>query len=286
MKKTALFLFAACMTGSLSAQDLPAPSPAAKVEQRVGLTGISVVYSSPAVKGRQIWGGLVPYGEVWRTGANKATQVTFSDDVTVAGQAVKAGSYALFTIPGESEWTVILSSNTEQWGSGSYKQEEDVLRIQATPSEVPMRERMTFVFNNTTDKSTELTLEWEKLAVAIPIGVDVEAKAQKNIEEALANAKADDWQVYRNAARYSVQSGKNLDKALDWINKAISIKNDSWLVHSVKADVLAALGKHKEAIESNKKAIELGEAEAKQNGEKFAYKSDLEKEIETWKSAK
>ncbi|MCB0397706.1 MAG: DUF2911 domain-containing protein [Flavobacteriales bacterium] len=286
MKKIlSLTIGLAVITGiNVKAQDLPQPSPAAKVEQRVGLTDISVSYSSPGVKGRVIWGGLVPYGEVWRTGANKATAVTFSDDVKVNGKNLNAGTYALFTIPGEKEWTIILSSNTEQWGSGSYKQEEDALRFNVKPGQASQRERLTFTFENTTENTTLLTLRWEKLSVAFPIVTEVDAKAQNNIKEALASAKADDWQVYRNSARYYLQSGNSLDQALEWVDKALTIKNDNWYTHALKGDIQAAMGKHKDAIASNQKAIELGEAEAKADGSEFSYKKDLEEEINKWKA--
>lgn len=266
------------------AQDLPKPSPAAKSEQRIGLTDVSVTYSRPSVKDRKIWGELVPYGELWRTGANASTLFTTSDNIKFGGVDVKAGEYALFAIPGEKEWTVILNTVTDGWGTGKYKKENNVASITVTPKECAHVESMLFSFDNLTSNSGHLMLSWEKVMIAIPIEVDVHEKAMANIEAALAKDDAG-FRVYRNSAVYCVESNTNLDQAMKWIEKSISMEN-SWYSWWVKADVQAARGDNKGAVESGMKAVELGEAAAKEKGTDFTYKKDLEAEIAKWKAAK
>lgn len=148
----------------------PQASPGAKVTQRVGAGDITVEYSSPGVKQRKIWGGLVPYGKPWRTGANASTKVTFTNDMFVAGKLVPAGTYSLLTIPGPRSWTVILNKNTSIRGDmENYKQDEDVARVTVTSTTIPARERLTFIFSDVTESAVTLDLEWEKLRVSIPI---------------------------------------------------------------------------------------------------------------------
>ena len=161
-----LMLTAATSNAQMKVQ----PSPAASVKQQVGVTEVTVEYSSPGVKKRKIWGELVAFDKPWRTGANSSTKVTFSKDVTVGGKPVAAGTYSLLTIPGAKSWTVILNKNTGIGGSmDKYKQEEDVARVTVTPKSVPARERLTFIFSDVTDDSATLDLEWEKVRVSIPI---------------------------------------------------------------------------------------------------------------------
>lgn len=148
----------------------PRPSPAAKVQQRVGFTDITVDYSSPAVKKRKIWGELVPYDKMWRTGANASTKLTFSKDVEIGGKPVPAGTYSLLTIPGKKEWTLIINKNTEIGGNmEKHAADQDVVRVTAKPKAIPARERLTFIFADVTDDSASLDLEWEKLRVGLPI---------------------------------------------------------------------------------------------------------------------
>jgi hypothetical protein len=157
------------------------PSPAAKVTQRVGLTDITVEYSSPAVKKRKIWGALVPFDKIWRTGANASTKLTFSKDVTIDSKSVPAGTYSLLTIPTAKSWTLIINKATDIGGSvdEKYKQDQDVVRVTAKPKAGPLRERMTFIFSDTTDDATNLDLEWEKVRVTLPIKTTIPPTAQK-----------------------------------------------------------------------------------------------------------
>ena len=271
-------------TGNLQAQDLPRPSPESTVQQRVGLTDVSVTYSRPGVKERKIWGELVPYGEMWRVGANERTVFTSSDDIMVAGQALPAGTYGLLAIPGEAEWEFIFSKVSDDWGVGDYKKENDALRVKAKPMMADHVERLMIGFTGLENAAANLTVRWEKLSVSVPFTVDVDAKAMVNIEKAISEAKPDDFRVYRNAANYCSESGKDLEQGLKWIEKSISIK-ESWYSYWVKADVLAGLKKYEDAIASAQKSIEMGEAAAKEDGKDFKYGDQLREEITKWKSS-
>jgi hypothetical protein len=189
--------FAMSRAFAQAAPELPQPSPKARVEQRVGLTDFAVDYSSPGVKGRKIWGGLVPFDELWRTGANAATTLKASRDFTFGGTAVPAGTYSVFTIPGKKTWTVILNTNTKVAATRGYEEKDDVARVSVTPTSAPLRERLAFLFANTTDDATRLDLEWEKLRVSVPITVDTTAQARANIDKALEDA----WRPHFASAR-------------------------------------------------------------------------------------
>jgi len=236
------------------APELPAKSPLVRVEQQVGLTPIWVEYSSPARRGRTIWGELVPYGELWRTGANANTLLHVGRDGMVGGKAVSAGTYGLLTIPGRERWTVILSSKTDGGGTGSYDESLDVARFEVTATAAPERERMTFIFSNTTDSSTRLDLEWAGQRVSIPIEVPTRDHVEAEIAQATANA----WQAHERSARYLLDQGEDLDRALALIEASIAIAAN-WRNHWVKAQILGAKGQKKDAIRSAKKAKQLGD---------------------------
>ncbi len=192
--------------GARADLDLPRPSPFAKVTQTVGYTDITVDYSSPGVKGRKIWGNVVPYDKLWRAGANQATKVTFSRDVTFAGKPVPAGTYAFFVIPSKGAWTVILNKKADQPGTGTaYNQADDLLRVQLTPKAAPMRERLAYLVTDFTDDKASLDLEWEKLRLAIPIGLDTAKQAQAAVDGAVDNV----WRTYATAARYMLETKKD-----------------------------------------------------------------------------
>jgi hypothetical protein len=271
----ALSCLGALATPALAQQlELPRPSPLAKVSQMVGLTEVAVEYSSPAVKGRTIFGGLLPWDQLWRTGANSATKITFSKDVTVAGTAVPAGSYAIFTIPGKQSWTVILNKNTNQGGTGQYKKELDQLRFQAKPEAIPNRERLAFVFNDFNESSASLALEWEKVRVVLPIGVHTD-------EQALANIKAmtdGSWRPYTSAARYLLEQKKDYDAGLKLVDQSIALHED-WLNVWTKAQLLAAKGNKKEAHALAEKSRSLGE----KAGDGFFFADEVKKAIAEWK---
>jgi hypothetical protein len=268
----ALLALLAPLGASAQQLELPRPSPFAKVVQTVGLTDITVDYSSPAVKGRKIWGGLVPFDELWRTGANHATKITFSKDVTVAGKAVPAGTYAIFTIPARESWTVILNKNPNQDGTRDYKKDLDQLRFTVKPAAAPPRERMTFLFSDFTDSAATLDLEWEKLRVSIPIQLATDAQAAANIK-AMADGS---WRPYTSAARYYLDK-KEYDAGLPLVDKALSIKED-WLSLWTKAQLLAGKGNYKQAYPLAERANELGK-----KSEVFFYKDDVKKALADWK---
>ena len=224
--------------------DLPRPSPTAKLTQQVGLTDVTVEYSSPGVKGRKIWDGLVPFDKMWRTGANTATKITFSKDVTFADKAVPAGTYALFTIPTRGAWTVILNKKPDQPGTATdYKADQDLLRVQLKPSAAPFRERLAFIFSNMTDDKASLDLEWEKLRLSIPIGVATAQQAQASITSTLDNV----WRTYANAARYLLETKKDTDAAMKYVDQSLALKED-WYNVWIKAELLAAKGDTKDAV--------------------------------------
>lgn len=271
-------LLLGAFAGSASAQqlELPRPSPSAKVSQMVGLTEVAVDYSSPAVKGRKIWGGVVPQNELWRTGANSATKLTFSKDVQIADKPVPAGTYALFTIPGKDAWTVILNKNPNQGGTQQYKQELDQLRFQAKPvvnANGPVRERLTFLFNNTTESATTLELEWEKLRLAIPIKANTDAQVAagiKNMEEGV-------WRPYNNAARYLLETKKDTEGAMRLVDKSLSLRED-WYNTWTKAQILAQKGRSAEACPLAQKAKALGD-----KSEQFFFADEVKKALVDWK---
>ncbi|MEW6337352.1 MAG: DUF2911 domain-containing protein [Acidobacteriota bacterium] len=256
----AALLVAAAAAPALAQQlDLPRPSPKATVSQVVGLTDVTIAYCRPGVKGRTIWGDLVPYGQVWRTGANEATTITFSTDVTVAGNPVPAGTYGLFTIPGKDEWTVILNKGAKQWGAYEYTQAEDFVRFTVKPQAAPFAERMTFSFPNTTMDATDVALAWEKVQITFPIKVDVNTKVIADARAALGAVKPDDWRTPLRAAVYCLDNDVNLQEARGWMEKSLAAKETMYGLMA-KARFAALDGKTTEAIAVIKKAIEVGKS--------------------------
>jgi hypothetical protein len=243
---------AAPATAQQGPPELPQLSPPASVGQRVGLTDFTVKYSSPAVKDRKVWGDLVPYDKLWRTGANAPTTLQASRDFQFGGKPVAAGTYALYTIPGKGSWTVILNSATTA-SVNDYDQGKDVVRITVKPGSADYRERMTFVFADTTDDTTRLDLEWEKRRVSIPIAVDTKTQAMANIDATLN----DSWRPHFSSARYLLDNGGDLNRALELIDTSISIKA-VWWNHWVRAQILAKQGKRADAIALGEQAQRLG----------------------------
>jgi hypothetical protein len=255
--------------------DLPRPSPFAKVVQTVGLTDITVDYSSPGVKGRKIWGAVVPYDQMWRAGANGATKVTFSRDVSLADKPVPAGTYAFFVIPTKGAWTVILNKKADQAGTGrDYKQADDLLRVQVTPKASPFRERLAYAITDFTDDKASLDLEWEKLRLPIPIAADTSRQALASISAALDET----WRTYANAARYMLESKKDYDIGLKYVDQSLALKED-WFNLWIKADLLAAKGRYDDAYPLAEKAYALGK---KAEGG-FFLEADVKKALDEWK---
>lgn len=259
--------------------ELPAPSPKAKVEQRVGLTDVSIEYSRPAVNGRKIWGGLVPLDKVWRTGANSATAITFSKDVEIAGKTVKAGEYALFSIPSASEWTFIINSNEGQKGSIDYKEALDIVRVKTKPAvSSPSKERLEFTIDPISDNEGSVTLRWELLSVSFNFTTPTLKNAEKNIAnyESKVNGM---WIDLANAARYSNDNNINADKALAWADLSIQLK-DHFFNKWVKAQILQKKGDNAGAYEFALAAKQYGEKNP--SGFYDVYKSAIEKAVADW----
>ena len=262
-------------TSAQAALELPQPSPKARVEQRVGLTDFAVDYSSPSVKGRKIWGELVPFDRPWRTGANAATKLTASRDFVFAGKPVPAGSYALYTIPGKTSWTVVLNSSTDAWGNDGFDAKKDLLRVTLKPEAIHGRERLTFLFSATTDSNARLELEWEKVRIAIPIQVDTKTQALANLEKAVDDA----WRPHFAAARYLLDNGGDLDKALGYVQQSIAIKS-TWWNNWIQAQLLAKKGRTAEAVAAADKTLQLGAAD--KTFESF-FKPEVDKSLAGWK---
>ena len=260
------------------ALEVPAPSVKAKVEQRVGVTDFSIDYSSPGVKGRKIWGGLVPYDALWRTGANASTKLTASRDFTFGGKSVPAGTYSVFTIPTESSWTVILNKNTSVNNTTGYEEKDDVARVTVTPAAISPRERMTFLFSDTTDDASRLDLEWEKLRVSVPIKTDTKAQVMSNIDKSLSDA----WRPHFTAGRYLLDSGGDLNAALGYLDQSIEIK-PTWWNNWIRAQVLAKLGRSSDAVAAAEKAQTLGKGD---NTFESFFKADVQKSLDDWKKSK
>jgi len=225
------------------------------LKQRVGMTDIEVVYSRPGVKGRTIFGGLVPYGQVWRAGANAATTITFSTAVKLNGTNVPAGVYALFTIPGEKEWIVILNTNPKQWGAYQYKQADDFTRIKAAAVALadPV-ETFLIDINDIRDDSATLNLAWEKTRVTVKIEVDVVSFAVPKIEAAMAAEGP--RKPYFQAAQFYFEHGLDLQKARAWIDTALAEKANPYGLN-LKAKILEKLGDNAGAVAAAKRALEL-----------------------------
>jgi hypothetical protein len=243
--------------------EFPAASPACTLKQRVGLTDIEVDYSRPGVKGREIFGGLVPYGQVWRTGANSATKIVFSTPVKLNGTEIPAGTYALMTIPGKDEWTVIVNKTSDQWGAYKYDEKADIARFKVTPKtmERPI-DTFTIEFNDIRDDSSNLNIVWDKTVVPIKLQVDLVDKLVAQIEAEMASD--DPKKPYFQAAQFYLNHGQDLQKASKWIDAAVAERDAHFIVY-VKAQILAKLGDKTGAIAAAKHSSELA-AKAKDAG--------------------
>ena len=274
---TVVALLACAVAVSPATADLRLPrvSPNATLSQTIGVTDMSVTYSRPGVKGRVIWGGLVPYDKPWRTGANEATTFTTSTPITFGGKPLAAGTYALLTIPGKDQWQVVINSDKNMWGSNGYTDSLDVLRVTAKPTAVEPTEWMQFTFEDLTPGSANLVLRWEKLRVAVPIGVDLD----KIVADAAA-AVDDGWRTPFRAAQYCFDNNVSLDKGRAWLDKSLAMEqryqNLNLLARWQMKD-----GKKTDAIATAKKAVAAGKADKE--------KPDVaptEKLIADWTAAK
>jgi DUF2911 family protein len=271
MRKTAaapvVVIALSCLTSLASAQavvEVPAPSPKARIEQRVGITDLSLDYSCPGVKGRKIWGEVVPYDKTWRAGANQPTKLTVSRDFSFGGTAVKAGSYSLFMVPGKASWTVMLSTNLTA-SQEEHDAKDDVAHLTVKPVALPaLRERLRYTFDEPQDDRVMLDLEWERIRIQVPITIDTRGQVTAGIDKAIGDA----WRPYLTAAGY-----------LNDADKAIAIKT-GWRAEWLRAQIEQKKGNKTEAMASANRAQELGKGDQgfEQNG-----KATLLKTIAGWK---
>ena len=250
----------------------PRPSPDATVIQFVGVTEVKIDYSSPGVKGRKVWGELVPFGEIWRTGANEATTITFSDAVKINGSELPAGTYGIHTIPNENEWEFIFSKDTKVDGSSTFDKDKEVLRVKAKPEEHHFMERMTFLFTDVTDNSVSVNLLWDKLKVSFKIETNTKELFLSKAREQLS------WSPTFQAAQYCLTNNTNLEEAYKWIEASCLISEVYWNTR-VKAQIQNKLGMKNDAIATMEKAIALG---SKMEDAPFDY-DNMKKMLEDWK---
>ncbi len=256
-------------------------SPACTVVQDLGISQVKVAFSRPAVKGRKIWGGLVPYGQVWRMGANAATVLTLSHAARVAGREVPAGSYALFAIPGEKQWTLILSRKAEQWGAFDYRQADDLVRWEATPEPAPFQEYLDIrILPTATDGGTDaarVELSWERLRVSFPVAFDTRTLYWAHLEETLARAPRTDWVPWYQAAAYCQEHHLEPARAQAWIETSLRAQ-ETFRNHEVAARIARDAGRTAEALAHLEKAIDLARGKAPKE-----YLDGLETELAAWK---
>jgi len=266
-----------CLTSIASAQavlEVPQPSPKARIEQRVGITDIALDYSCPGVKGRKIWGELVPYDKTWRAGANQPTKLTVSRDFSFGGTAVKAGSYSLFMVPGKASWTVLLNKNLTA-SQEEHDAKDDVAHLTVKPVALPaLRERLRYTFDEPQDDRVMLDLEWERIRISVPITIDTRGQVTAGIDKAIGDA----WRPYLTSAGYLNDNGQ-VDRALELVDKAIAIK-PSWRAEWLRAQIEQKKGNKPEAMASANRAQELGKGDQvfEQN-----VKATLLKTIAGWK---
>jgi hypothetical protein len=269
--------FLVSLVGVAQQIQMPQASPSAKIIQKVGLTDITVDYSRPSTKGRKIFGELVPYGEVWRTGANGATTFSFSTAVSIGGQNVPAGTYALYAIPGKKEWTVILSKNTQLWGSIGYNQSDDQLRIVVDATKTSKKyESFEIAFNNLTDNSAVVSMKWETTRVDFKIQTEVDPIVMADIQKLVIDTKTTDPALLFQAGSYYFANSKDLNQAYAWVKSSTDSDPKYWTVH-LRAKIELALGMKTEALQSASKSKAMAE-EAK-NPDYVALNDRLMKSI-------
>ena len=252
--------------------DLPRLSPEASASQTIGITKVTVEYFRPGVKNRVIWGELVPYNEIWRTGANRATLISFDSDVTIEGNKLAKGKYSFFTIPAPEEWTIIFNKNTDLWGTSGYKQEEDALRFQVKPTAAEFTERMMFSFTDLQDNAATLVLQWEKLQIPMNITVDVNMMVME------AAAQAINWRTPYQAAGYVLDGNLDLEKGKAWLDISQSIEKNYWNT-TLKARYLEKMGKRKDAVKTMEEALKMA---AEMESAPFNL-GDMESLLKEWK---
>jgi hypothetical protein len=253
---------------------LPRVSPNSTLTQTVGLTDITIKYSRPGVKGRQIWGGLVPYDTIWRTGANEATTINFSDDVLINGQKLAKGNYALFTIPSKDQWAIVFNSQAEQWGAFTHDKTKDVLTVTAKPEKADFREWMEFEIPEMTTDTAKIAVRWENIAVPFTVDTMSTEHAMAAAKKAVSGLDNTRWQLPLSAADFAFQNGK-MDDAHAWLNQALAVKENTrtlWL----KARIENKEGKKAEA----KKTVDAALAKATEAEKDLA--AEIKRQAALW----
>ncbi len=276
MKKK--FLSALAFTGfvmlSTAQVKMPAPSPTQKLKQDFGIGTIELTYSRPAAKGRKIFGDLVPFNKLWRTGANAATRIFFSEPVEIGGKKLDSGTYVLYTIPGIDSWEIIFNKGLDNWGTDGYKESEDAIRFIANPARTKKKtESFTIEFTDVLATSCSLEIRWEKTAVSIPIVVNFLDKVRAQIDAAMKTDKKPYWQ----AAQFYNEYDKNLPLALENTTKAIEGNKEAFWMWIYKAKIQKEMGDKAGAMESSKRSLEL--AEAAKNDDYVKMNKDLQKTL-------
>ncbi len=281
-----LALFVTCRFASgqsFAPLKLPEASPAASVGQTVGLTEIKIAYHRPAVNKRKIWGGLVPYNEVWRAGANENTTIAFSSDVTVGGQKLAAGTYGLHMLPTEKDWTVIFSNQSAAWGSFSYDPKEDAARITVTPQPADSQERLSYSLDEPSDTSVEAVMRWEKVRIAFPIAVDTPQVVVASLRRDLRGLPRFFWQGWNQAAAYCLRNNVNLDEALEWANQSLATA-ETFTNLRTKAGLLEKKGDAKTADALRARSLQLAtETEMNAYGYQLLGQKKTDEAIEIFK---
>jgi hypothetical protein len=287
--------FAQTATGETLMLNLPRASQHATVVQRIGITDITINYHRPLANGRQVWGKLVPYGQVWRAGANENTVITFTDPVTIEGQALDKGTYGLHMIPGENQWTVIFSKNASSWGSFTYKQDEDALRINVKPQTAELHDALTYDFDDVKADSTVVTMRWEKIAVPFKVAVNVNDLVTASIHRQLHGLNQYYWENWDDAAGYFLANKINLDEALK--DEDLSIQNEERYDNLLnKSKILLAMGRTQDAETFRTQALNKANAvqlyfygrglqgDKKQDEALALYRSNAKKFPDYWTS--
>jgi hypothetical protein len=264
-----------CFTLLSTAQvKMPAPSPTQTIKQDFGIGTIELTYSRPSIKGRKIFGDLVPLNKLWRTGANAATRIFFSEPVEIGGKKLDSGTYVLYTIPGLDTWDVILNKGLDNWGIDGYKETEDVIRFKAEPARMKRKlETFTMDFSDMTGESCSLNIMWEKTSLSIPIVTNFKDKVRAQIEAAMKTDKKPYWQ----AAQFYNEYDKNLPQALNNVTKAIEENKDAFWMWIYKAKIQKDMGDNAGAMESSKRSMEL--AAAAKNDDYVKMNKDLQKTL-------
>lgn len=266
----------ACFTLlSVDAQSLrlPAPSPTQTVKQDFGIGNIELNYSRPGKKDRKIFGDLVPFGKVWRTGANNATTLTFSDTVMIGGTKIAPGKYGLLTIPDKNEWTMIISKQVDVTSPGAYKENMDVVRVKVKPETTKeVTETFTIQFENIKANTADLTILWDNVSASLPIATDFDSRVIAQINNALR-----DNRPYFQAGMYYMETGRDLNQAVEWFDKAVQQNPNAFWVYHQKANALAKLGKKEDARTAANKSMEL--ARAADNQDYVKLNEDLLKNL-------